>query len=673
MSLRFRLLLLGLATLVLPWAGCNYAREMESALREAEHDSLLAIAETMAASLRGRRDLLYREAPQPAADDEETSASPLVAAAANAYDLYTVVLPSAPFIDGYVDEWPQQSSAWRYFTNGPRRVGILCGVYGRMLFVQLVVHEPRVVFDAAGGNPLDPAAAGDRIWLGFDTPEGAQHQVFLGAPGFGTLVARSIGSGEFAQKIAVAEPRISGAWQLSPDGYRAELRLPLSMLGQHFGVLVDDREQRGGPALSFGSLRVDDLGAVGRLITASPQLSAYLGQFIQPGMRLSVTSADERLLARVDQLAGSNELAAEPGILTSLYRRLVDRNVAPRVIEAAAAITDRDAHAVIGMLHVAQSERRWLTLRDRALARMLNLTVTISAIAVIAILLFAARLALRLSRLRAASESALTREGLVTTFPETQARDELGDVARGFATLLGRLNEYTSYLRTLAGKLAHEIRTPLTIVRSSLENLESEGLPAPAAAYLERAREGTERLNAILLAMGAAMRVEEAIGSAERMRFDVVPVIESAVAAYRTAFAQRQFVTQLPASSVWLNGAPDLIVQMLDKLIDNAVDFSPPQSSITVRLRTAAEAAILEVDNPGPALSSESQERLFESLWQSRSGSDSRPHFGLGLYIVRLIAQFHEGEASAASLPGGDGARFSVRLPLLAPQAEQPL
>ena len=61
---------------------------------------------------------------------------------------------------------------------------------------------------------------------------------------------------------------------------------------------------------------------------------------------------------------------------------------------------------------------------------------------------FAAWLALRLSRLRRASESALTRAGLVTSFPETQARDELGDVARSFATLLSRLDEYTQYLRT---------------------------------------------------------------------------------------------------------------------------------------------------------------------------------------------------------------------------------
>ena len=119
-----------------------------------------------------------------------------------------------------------------------------------------------------------------------------------------------------------------------------------------------------------------------------------------------------------------------------------------------------------------------------------------------------------MARLRRASESALTREGLVTTFPETGAADELGDVARSFATLLGRLEEYTSYLRTLAGKLAHEIRTPLTIVRSSLENLESEAGAPAARTYIARAREGSERLNAILLAMGAATRSRSTIHGA---------------------------------------------------------------------------------------------------------------------------------------------------------------
>ncbi|MGH7058398.1 MAG: sensor histidine kinase, partial [Acetobacteraceae bacterium] len=227
--------------------------------------------------------------------------------------------------------------------------------------------------------------------------------------------------------------------------------------------------------------------------------------------------------------------------------------------------------------------------------------------------------------------------------------------------------EYTGYLRSLAGKLAHEIRTPLTIVRSSLENLESEEVSPVARQYLERARQGSERLNAILVAMGAATRVEEAIGNAERSPFDLTPVIASAVSAYGAAFPQRRFAADLPGEPIEIEGAPDLIVQLLDKLIDNAVDFSPAGAVITVRLRREPGAAVLEVDNPGPPLAPRSRGRLFESLWQSRSGSggDSRPHFGLGLYIVRLIAEYHGGGVTAADLPGGEGARFGVRLPLV--------
>ena len=187
-------------------------------------------------------------------------------------------------------------------------------------------------------------------------------------------------------------------------------------------------------------------------------------------------------------------------------------------------------------------------------------------------------------------------------------------------------------------------------------------MPAAARVYLTRARQGSERLNAILLAMGAATRVEEAIGSAERVSFDLVPVLSSAVAAYRSAFPERVFRAELPGEPVTLEGAPDLIVQMLDKLIDNAVDFSAPGSTITVRLRAEPQAAVVEVENPGPALPLHVEGRVFESLWQSRPGADTRPHFGLGLYIVRLIAEFHGGEASARNLPDGSGVRMAVRL-----------
>src|ERR1700758_3536032 len=116
MSLRLKLLLLGLLTLALPWGGCRYAREMESALREGEQNSLQAVSQTIAASLQGRTDLLYREANA----RETIKAGP--------YDLQPIVLTTQPFLDGYPDEWPRDPSAWRYFANSDEhRFGILTG------------------------------------------------------------------------------------------------------------------------------------------------------------------------------------------------------------------------------------------------------------------------------------------------------------------------------------------------------------------------------------------------------------------------------------------------------------------------------------------------------------------------------------------------------------------
>lgn len=654
MSLRLKLLLLGLATLVLPWAGFRYAREMEGALREGEQGALQAVARTLAASLQGRTDLLYRDAstqepPQP-----------------GRYDLQPVVLVSRPYTDGYGDEWPRDRTSWRYFSrDAQHRFGVLTGVYERMLFVLVDVDDAHVVFDAPGADPLDESAMGDRLWLSYQDQDGHEHQVFLSASGPGSLTGRRIESAEFGEHRAVEEPRITGAWQLRPGGWRAELAIPLSMLGERFGLLVDDRAERGAAPVSYGSSRPDDLHAIGRLIVASPELATYLRQFSEPGLELTAVTPAGRLLARVDALDQASPLTSPPGLLARLYRRFVDRSGGRRVLSASDPVYDAEHQRVIARLELRQSDSRWLRLRDRALTRMLNLNLAVTVAAVLLTFAFSARLAMRLARLKAASESALTRSGLDTRFPETQARDELGDLARAFAQLLARLGDYTGYLRGLAGKLAHEIRTPLTIVRSSLENLESEGLPPGARPYLERAREGTERLNGILASMGAATRVEEAIGSAERKALDLSPLLSSALEGYRGAFPEHHWEGDIAPVSLWILGAGDLIMQLLDKLVENAVDFAPRGGRIRIAARKADGDVLIEVENEGPTLSTAVQARLFESLWQARRPAcgDARPHFGLGLYVARLIAEFHHGSVTAGNLPDGSGVRFTVRLP----------
>ena len=155
--------------------------------------------------------------------------------------------------------------------------------------------------------------------------------------------------------------------------------------------------------------------------------------------------------------------------------------------------------------------------------------------------------------------------------------------------------------------------------------------------------------------MGAATRVEEAIAHSERQRFDLAALVRAAAGAYGGAFPAKRFTCQVPDEAVEMTGAPDLIVQMLDKLVDNAVDFSADGATISIVLRAESGHVELSVANPGPSLPAETGTRLFESLWQSRAESDKRPHFGLGLYIVRLIAEFHGGTARAENLPESAG------------------
>ena len=426
MSLRLKLLLLGLATLVLPWAGGRYAREMESALRQGEAESLQALAQTIATSLQGRTDLLYRAAPAPAA-------GPLADAHAEAvqdphaqvpaepdpnfykptpYDLEPLALSAAPVLDGYADDWPHDAPWSRFDEDAHHHFGISTGVHERMLYVALDVHDEHPVFDAPGNNSLDPMSFGDRVWLGFESADGVQQQVFLAASGPGAVTARRIVTGEYGRQSVRLEPRIRGAWQSTADGYRIEVRVPLSMIGKGFGVLIDDRDTRGALPVSYGTLRTDDLHTIGHLILAAPELNAYLSQFLQPGLRLSVLTPAGRVLARADALAHPTVLRPEAPILARLYRRFIDRPDARAPLQSASAIYDRDHAFEIGRLEVIQSADRWIRLRDRALTHMLNFTLATSVIVVTSILAFATWLGLRLARLRRASESALTRTGL---------------------------------------------------------------------------------------------------------------------------------------------------------------------------------------------------------------------------------------------------------------------
>jgi len=314
----------------------------------------------------------------------------------------------------------------------------------------------------------------------------------------------------------------------------------------------------------------------------------------------------------------------------------------------------------LGAVVLQQGTDAILSLTNQGLVRLMNVTLIATLLVAATLLGYATWLSRRIRRLSLAAEDALQGGTLHTSLPSSLAGDEVGDLSRSFSHVLQQLGDYNEYLRTLASKLSHELRTPLAIVTSSLENLEHEPLNEASTEYASRARDGADRLRKILTAMSEASRVEELMQHAEPETFDLRAVLTSTVAAYRDAYPGREFELSCDDADAMTQGSPELIIQMLDKLVDNAVGFSNEGDRIDIGLVACNASLVMTVANPGPPLPERMRSRMFDSMVSVRSGEGNK-HLGLGLYIARLIAEGHGGRMNAQNT--NDGVELSVTLP----------
>lgn len=315
---------------------------------------------------------------------------------------------------------------------------------------------------------------------------------------------------------------------------------------------------------------------------------------------------------------------------------------------------------VAGAVVAEETTNSILTARSRALERLLVVTLAVFAVAAGVLIWLATGISSRIRRLRDEAETAIDARGrLAHVVTAQRSGDEIGDLSRSFSALLGKLGQYNAYLEGLASRMSHELRTPIAVVRSSLENLKLSPTTEEARVYIGRAEDGLRRLGTILTRMSEATRLEQGLSSLERERFDLAAVVRGSVDGYRLAYPDRRFELHLPGVPVPVSGSADLAAQLLDKLVANAADFSASGDPILVRLDAAGNAARLRVENRGPLLPETMRAKLFEAMVSVRGDRADKPgaepHLGLGLYIARVIAEFHGGAMAAENLASGDG------------------
>jgi two-component system sensor histidine kinase ChvG len=677
-SLRGQLLLVSLLTLLLPWGGCRAIREMESTLRHGQENNLRTATIAVATSLADNPQQIYR-----------TSAH-LNDSSWPAHDLYAYELNEAIAIDGYANDWgnaplPAPWHSGRAGTGNPLRY--LLGKRGDYLYLFLAMRS----------QTLGGAADLDQAEILLETPGGALLRLRFRSPAPGPVVARvETLSGEPADSDVIAQ-RIVAYWQETGSGFHLELRIPRDIAGARIGFLV----AAAGSESKAGSMAAAQPASPGMWFSEMPALSAYLSRFALPGVRLRVADRHGWISGDSGPAAPTDQAAPTPpySLALRIYRLLLpEQDLAPvaqaspgrvsgttataamsgktwisrqhdpdgnRLLLAGAPI--RDGERVIGAVLAEQPSDAYLSLTDPAAARLLNLAVLITFGVAAALVLFASVLSWRIGRLRRATQSALDNRGrLQTRMPGSRAGDEIGDLARSFEQLLDRVDEYTRYLHGLGDKLAHELRTPLTVVRSSLDNLDLASLTPADRACLERARGGAERLNTLLSALREANRLEQSLSSSEFEEFDLGEMIDNMADGFRAGFPDRVFETETVAAPVV--AAPDLVSQVIDKLVENAVEFSPAGGRIRLSLGEAegqrGKSWKLAVANDGSRLGPGRKQRYFDSLVTHRTERGNTPHLGLGLYIVRLIAEFHGGSVAAGNSEALSGAEFSVTLPV---------
>ncbi|WP_444906473.1 ATP-binding protein [Microbulbifer sp. SSSA008] len=672
MNLRRQLLLVSLVALTLPWAGCQYLRQVDAALAQGQIQAIEATAAAIAARLAS--------APQLIAPDPQRLSRPPGA------QLYLNPLSQAPRVDGYGDEWRAQQLEPRALEDGQLSpmAQVTLGQLDKQVYLLLTVsdstpayRDPRTGL-IAGGDTVELFTA-DRHYI---LPVASQ--------GTASALWHNPREGRYEREL-----RLRGRWTTSGAGYQLELALPQTLTGGALAIRIHDRANSSGssPTRSASTLPAD--GHPGRLVSPLPDLQRELDHFARPGLRLAVVDSEGFLLASNGQLQLADS-ESNSWLRDWAYRKLLSREDLPQLPENSLPLPTPDSRGtreqwysgplqsrigavsvpvitrvdevverpLLGQVVVLQSGEAMQSVTEGAAHRLWLISCAAAAIALLFLLGYASWLSWRVRKLHQAARNAVDSSGkLRGNFPHSKASDELGDLNRAFASLLAELDQYHQYLRTLASKLSHELRTPLAVVRSSLDNLSAGELDDHSRRYAERAMDGSARLSGILNSLSAASNLETSIHQAEREPFDLADLLEVMTQCYGDAHSEHQFTLNKPTGELACHGAPELLAQLLDKLVDNACSFAPQGSEICLSVATNRDMYLITVGNDGPLLPEGYAHKLFDSLVSVRSQGDNAGHLGLGLHIAKLIADFHGGSLKARNRSDGSGVEFSLELP----------
>jgi len=716
-GIRFKLVFLSSFLLIIPWLGYQYILEMEDYLRRGQERTVLGTAQALATALNERPELFDEGTFSPARYSEDLYVYPIFSPLSlddgsltdwREYQQYEVNYDYENFLQTPLNPIrPYDIEKSLSFKH-------MVGEFNGSLYAYFKVKDDRLVYRDRASLSVHRS---DFLQISMLSRESNQLNRYVIAPYESEFLYPYRVGEDYSDPVY--EQRISGQWYETDSGYEVELRIPMEMLGERLGFAifdVDNPKTRSvhtvvatsevGDRERLGSLRLPTpeidriVAGMGhnnsriQVVDRSGRVLLSVGDIqTATGLQLSTADSDEpvnkywhilqdrildplyyQILSQpsnnfIDDLysgvarEGAHIDSALDGVPRTQYRTLADSET--RLLEAAHPILA--GGEVLGATVVDQNMNGLRTFRNQALESLFNTMLAVMLLVALGLFLFASRISSRIRALRNQAEGIIDDTGRVknTIIPSANS-DEIGDLARSFSSIVERLTQYTNYLQNMSSRLSHELRTPVTVVRSSLENLSmSEQKNSEASVYLDRAEEGIKRLNLILTNMSEATRLEQMLQTSEKEKIDLCKVVDGCVEGYKLAYPSVRFISDFPGQALHVNGVPEYIAQLLDKLIANAVEFSYPNQPISVFCRALRDHAVLKVRNAGPFLPEEMKDRLFDSMISVRpQEKQQQPHLGMGLHIARLITEFHGGRIRAENRPDREGVIVTVVLPM---------
>lgn len=339
------------------------------------------------------------------------------------------------------------------------------------------------------------------------------------------------------------------------------------------------------------------------------------------------------------------------------------------------SIPIQHVRAVLGVLTLEAGDVDEIIAAERR-ALLPFIVVAMTAILISSVLLHRL-IAVPVLRLARAADLVRLQGARAISLPDLSRRnDELGDLSRSLEEMTHSLSERMDAIERFAADVAHEIKNPLTSIRSAVETLDLVSDPAARARLLAILQNDVNRLDRLVTDISNASRLDAELSREHPKTLDLSRLLTEVVGLYESQLRPGEAPGSVRVRLTVADGvSPALILgretpigQVFRNLIDNARSFSPADGEVRIGLSRVRGRLFATVEDDGPGMPPDNLETIFERFYTSRpKGRAFGGNSGLGLSIARQIVEAHGGQIHAENRKddagGVIGARFVVELP----------